>query len=183
MYSAYKLNKQGDNIQPWRTPFPIWNPSVVSCPGTIAAYKIIVKPPLESQMILWYEEKSTKDSIIMVCPSFWFANSFAKAIMLRRKIKNKINSLFYINNLFYRNRDFLSGPKCHSERKHFSQRNTGKGDAESHRDDSRGGQGDHSSILADSLGFKTTSPAFWDGLQSWQTGKASHYWRMFGCGK
>ena len=24
MYSAYKLNKQDDNIQPWRTPFPIW---------------------------------------------------------------------------------------------------------------------------------------------------------------
>ena len=24
MYSAYKLNKQGDNIQPWHTPFPIW---------------------------------------------------------------------------------------------------------------------------------------------------------------
>jgi len=24
MYSAYKLNKQGDNVQPWRTPFPIW---------------------------------------------------------------------------------------------------------------------------------------------------------------
>ena len=24
MYSAYKLNKQGDNIQPWRTPFPIY---------------------------------------------------------------------------------------------------------------------------------------------------------------
>ena len=27
MYSAYKLNKQGDNIQPWSTPFPIWNQS------------------------------------------------------------------------------------------------------------------------------------------------------------
>ena len=25
MYSAYKLNNQSDNIQPWRTPFPIWN--------------------------------------------------------------------------------------------------------------------------------------------------------------
>ena len=25
MCSAYKLNKQGDNIQPWCTPFPIWN--------------------------------------------------------------------------------------------------------------------------------------------------------------
>ena len=32
MYSAYKLNKQGDNIQPWRTPFPMWNQSVVPCP-------------------------------------------------------------------------------------------------------------------------------------------------------
>ena len=32
MYSAYKLNKQGDNIQPWRTSFPIWNQSVVPCP-------------------------------------------------------------------------------------------------------------------------------------------------------
>ena len=32
MYSAYKLNKQGDNIQPWHTPFPVWNQSVVPCP-------------------------------------------------------------------------------------------------------------------------------------------------------
>ena len=31
MYSAYKLNKQGDNIQPWCTPFAIWNQSVVPC--------------------------------------------------------------------------------------------------------------------------------------------------------
>ena len=29
MYSAYKLNKQGDNIQPWHTPFLIWNQPVV----------------------------------------------------------------------------------------------------------------------------------------------------------
>ena len=33
MYSAYKLNKQGDIIQPWCTPFPIWNQSVVLCPA------------------------------------------------------------------------------------------------------------------------------------------------------
>ena len=31
MYSAYKLNKQDDNIQPWLTPVPIWNQSVVRC--------------------------------------------------------------------------------------------------------------------------------------------------------
>ena len=30
--SAYKLNKQGDNIQRWRIPFPIWNQSFVPCP-------------------------------------------------------------------------------------------------------------------------------------------------------
>ena len=29
MYSAYKLNKQGENIQPWHTAFPILNQSVV----------------------------------------------------------------------------------------------------------------------------------------------------------
>ena len=39
MYSEYKLNKQGDNIQPWRTPFPIWNQSVVPCPVlTVASW-------------------------------------------------------------------------------------------------------------------------------------------------
>ena len=32
IYSAYKLNNQGDNIQPWCSPFPIWNQSVVPCP-------------------------------------------------------------------------------------------------------------------------------------------------------
>ena len=32
MYSAYKLNKQGHNIQPWCTIFLIWNQSVVPCP-------------------------------------------------------------------------------------------------------------------------------------------------------
>ena len=31
MCSAYKLNKQGDNIQPWRTPFLIWNQTVSPC--------------------------------------------------------------------------------------------------------------------------------------------------------
>ena len=34
MYSAYKLNKQ-----PWCTPFPVWNQSVVTCPApTVASW-------------------------------------------------------------------------------------------------------------------------------------------------
>ena len=37
MYSVHKLNTQGDNTQPWHTPFPIWNQSVVLCPVLIVA--------------------------------------------------------------------------------------------------------------------------------------------------
>ena len=29
MHSACKLNKQGDNIEPWRIPYPIWKQSIV----------------------------------------------------------------------------------------------------------------------------------------------------------
>ena len=40
MYSAYKLNKQGDNIHP----FPIWNQSVVPCPVlTVASVHGVAK--------------------------------------------------------------------------------------------------------------------------------------------
>ena len=39
MYSAYKVNKQGDNIEPWCTLFPILNQSIVSCPVlTVASW-------------------------------------------------------------------------------------------------------------------------------------------------
>ena len=39
MYSAYKLNKLDDNIQPWCIPFPIWNQSIVPCPVlTVASW-------------------------------------------------------------------------------------------------------------------------------------------------
>ena len=31
VYSAYKLNKQSDNIQPWHTAFPIWNQRIIPC--------------------------------------------------------------------------------------------------------------------------------------------------------
>ena len=45
MYSIYMLSKQGDNIQSWHTPFPIWNQSVVPCPvltvASWSAYKFL----------------------------------------------------------------------------------------------------------------------------------------------
>ena len=52
MYSANKINKQSDNIQPWCTPFPIWNQSVVPCPvwtvASWAAYRFL------SKQVRWY---------------------------------------------------------------------------------------------------------------------------------
>ena len=37
--SACKLNQQDDNIQPWHTPFPVWNQSVFPCPVlTVASW-------------------------------------------------------------------------------------------------------------------------------------------------
>ena len=39
IYSAYKLNKQSDSIQPWRTPFPIWKQFIVPCRAlTVASW-------------------------------------------------------------------------------------------------------------------------------------------------
>ena len=45
IYSACKLNKQGNNIQPWRTLFPIWNqftaPCLVLTVGSWSAYRFL----------------------------------------------------------------------------------------------------------------------------------------------
>ena len=52
MYSAYKLNKQGDNIQPCRTPFPIWNQSIFPCLVlTVASWPLhpCQHPPTQGQ--------------------------------------------------------------------------------------------------------------------------------------
>jgi len=71
MYSAHKLNKQGDNIQPWCTPFPIWNQSVVPCPVlTVAswpAYRflrgrsgVLVFPSLSEFSTVYYDPHSQR---------------------------------------------------------------------------------------------------------------------------
>ena len=38
MYSAYKLNKQSNNIQPWQTPLAIWNQSNSPCSVLTVAF-------------------------------------------------------------------------------------------------------------------------------------------------
>ena len=53
MYSAYKLNKQGDNIQLWRTPFPIWNQSVVPWP-VLLLFPDLHTDFSEADQVVWY---------------------------------------------------------------------------------------------------------------------------------
>ena len=53
IYSAYKLNKQGDNIQPWHTPFPIWNQSVVPCP-VLVCFLTCIQISQEAGQVVWY---------------------------------------------------------------------------------------------------------------------------------
>ena len=54
MYSAYKLNKNGDNIQPSPTPFPIWNKSVDPCPVLTVAFLTCIQISQEAGKVVWY---------------------------------------------------------------------------------------------------------------------------------
>ena len=75
IYSAYKLNKQGANIQPWHSPFPIWNQSVVQCPVlTIAswpAYRFL------RRQVRWFD---IPIYLIIFHSSLWYMQSKALCI-------------------------------------------------------------------------------------------------------
>ena len=77
MYSAYKLNNQGDNIQPWCTPFPIWNQSVLPCPVlTIASYLLWPAYRFLRRQVRW---SSTPISLRIFHSLFWYTQSKALA--------------------------------------------------------------------------------------------------------
>ena len=52
IYSAYKLNKQCENIQPWHTPFP--NQSVVPCPSSNCCFLTWIQISQEAGQVVWY---------------------------------------------------------------------------------------------------------------------------------
>ena len=56
MYSAYGLNKEGDNIQPWCTPFPILNQSVAPCPVLMVASLTCIQIFQEAGKVVWYSQ-------------------------------------------------------------------------------------------------------------------------------
>ena len=50
----HRSYKQRDNIQPWRTPFPIWNQFVVPCPVLTAASWPANKVSQKAGQVVWY---------------------------------------------------------------------------------------------------------------------------------
>ena len=52
MYCAYKLNKQGDNIQAQCTPFLICNQSVVPCP--VLCFLSCIQVSQKAGQVVWY---------------------------------------------------------------------------------------------------------------------------------
>ena len=53
MYSAYKLKKQGDNIQPWHTPFPIWT-SLLFHVQSNCCFLTCIQLSQEAYQMVWY---------------------------------------------------------------------------------------------------------------------------------
>ena len=54
MYSVYKLKKQNDNVQPWCTPFPILNHSVVPCQSCNCCFWTYIQVSQEAGKVVWY---------------------------------------------------------------------------------------------------------------------------------
>ena len=51
MYSAYKLNMQSNNIQPWRNPFPICN---LSTSSSNCCFMTCIQVSQEAGQVVWY---------------------------------------------------------------------------------------------------------------------------------
>ena len=55
MYSSYNLHRQGDSIQPWHTPFPIWNHCVCcSMSSSNCCFLTCIQISQEAAQVVWY---------------------------------------------------------------------------------------------------------------------------------
>ena len=66
-YSAYKLNKQGDNIQPWRTPLPSYlEPVCCSMSSSNCCFLTCIQISQESGQVVWYSHLSQNFPLFIV---------------------------------------------------------------------------------------------------------------------
>ena len=54
MYYAFKLNKQGDKIQPWRAPFPDLEPFCCSISSSNCFFLTCTQISQETGQVVWY---------------------------------------------------------------------------------------------------------------------------------
>ena len=79
MYSSYKLNKQGDNIQPWRTRFPAWNQYVVP-------YQVLTIVPWPTCRFLKRQVKGSGIPIsLRICHSLLWSIQSDALVLYRRQ--------------------------------------------------------------------------------------------------
>ena len=86
-HSAYKLNKQ-DNIQPWCTPFLIWNQSVVPCP-VLTCFLTCIKVSQEAGQVVWYSQLLEECSTVCCYSHKVFG------------VVNKAEEMFFCNSLAF----------------------------------------------------------------------------------
>ena len=97
MYSAYKLNKQGDNIETLRTSFPNWNQSVAPC----LFLTVIFWNSQEAGKVVWYSYLFKNfPQFVVVTLSLKTREARSKSINIFKvfKLKTKVllNKEFYI---------------------------------------------------------------------------------------
>ena len=101
MYSAYKLNKQGDNIQPSCTPFLIWNQSIAPCIVlTVAswpAYRFLRRQ--KSSWILSIKSNSCNTQQIHIKHLLWIRH-YASLFKYEDEKKWPLSSFMVSENLF-----------------------------------------------------------------------------------
>ena len=82
MYSAYKLNKLGDNIQPWRTPFP--DSEAVCCPmsGSNCCFLTCIQSPQEAGKVFWYSHlfKNLPQFVVIHTVKGWSRSRWSRSI-------------------------------------------------------------------------------------------------------
>ena len=66
MYSACKLKKQGDNIQPWCTPCPMWIQSVVPCLVLKCCFLTCTQISQETGKVVWYSHLLNFPQFVMI---------------------------------------------------------------------------------------------------------------------
>ena len=113
MYFAYKLNKQGDKIQPWPTPLQIWNQSV-PCPVlTVAswpAYRFLKRQVRWSGMpISWRIFHSLLWSTQSKALSQWSRSRCFSGILLLFWWSNEMLTIWSLVPLPFRNPTWTSG--------------------------------------------------------------------------